>query len=506
MSSRSALLVLGILLLATPARTTFAQDAPERLVSLPWERAMRAAGFPDWDDPWTLEELERGARALRALAGRHPEVLPRAGSLVSGELFERFLDARSTPLEAQLVGVGTGLSAYLLVGQQGSLYDSELLLLSVRNLEIFAAFVSRPDVQADLRSGDPRARPVLEGGRQVIDGLLTSFEAWDGGVPFVVAGLRRLDPILPTLLDVLPVDERRAALDRLEALYRTRAPGDWRRTLGRLVETGGRKVDGPTSPDPDVRSSSPVTWTPTSDAYGRERIRELAFAEQSIDSLLGEGALGVGRLGAAYELYHVGDLDGARNCLSTTLSPGRELEWLLLSLVLTARGDHDGARSTLESVALGEGGETRYRLLAATALRSRGWKAPAGRGDELLGVVVEVSLERGLETLAAWTDGSVRYLNQGGAIVLHDAPEDPERDVLAPFVRGLLEAAAPLPASTPATVRPKAAPNAMRVTLLTLDGPRVLTRPPELDEQDPVAPALAAAHELLVATMDLVGD
>jgi hypothetical protein len=52
--------------------------------------------------------------------------------------------------------------------------------------------------------------------------------------------------------------------------------------------------------------------------------------------------------------------------------------------------------------------ESRLRLLAAHRLRSVGLGPP---GKQLLGVVAEVGMDEGLDTLAAFADGTARYIN-----------------------------------------------------------------------------------------------
>jgi hypothetical protein len=77
--------------------------------------------------------------------------------------------------------------------------------------------------------------------------------------------------------------------------------------------------------------------------------------------------------------------------------------------------------------------EGRVRALAHNWLRTNGHAASQ---RELLGVVVEVPLEDGLDTLAAYADGRVRYINHtGAASIFEDAPPE-----IAAKVRELLAA------------------------------------------------------------------
>ncbi|WP_395401946.1 hypothetical protein ACHMW6_28310 [Pseudoduganella sp. UC29_106] len=112
--------------------------------------------------------------------------------------------------------------------------------------------------------------------------------------------------------------------------------------------------------------------------------------------------------------------------------------------------------------------ESRLRLLAARWLRANGHPAPA---STILGVVVEVPLEGGLDTLAAYTDGRVRYINHTGRLAVYEgAPED-----VAQQARLLVAAAIPAAArATPTTQRGARPPaGTVRFSYLSTEGLRV---------------------------------
>jgi hypothetical protein len=92
-------------------------------------------------------------------------------------------------------------------------------------------------------------------------------------------------------------------------------------------------------------------------------------------------------------------------------------------------GDADAAAGHLEKVIVTPGLESRHYLQAWHFLRARGVHPPAGRAKELLGVVVEVPMEGGLDLLAAYADGSSRYYNYTGAGEVMDAPDAALREV-----------------------------------------------------------------------------
>ena len=59
--------------------------------------------------------------------------------------------------------------------------------------------------------------------------------------------------------------------------------------------------------------------------------------------------------------------------------------------------------------------ESRLHLLAANRLRMLGADVPEKR---LYGVIAEVSLEEGLDTVAAFADGTARYINHSEKMVI----------------------------------------------------------------------------------------
>ncbi|MFD0942080.1 hypothetical protein [Pedobacter boryungensis] len=65
--------------------------------------------------------------------------------------------------------------------------------------------------------------------------------------------------------------------------------------------------------------------------------------------------------------------------------------------------------------------DSRYRLLFWKELFEEGVD-PAQM--EVLGVVVEVGLENGLDVVAAYKDGSCRYINHTGKTIFYDSPNE----------------------------------------------------------------------------------
>lgn len=74
--------------------------------------------------------------------------------------------------------------------------------------------------------------------------------------------------------------------------------------------------------------------------------------------------------------------------------------------------------------------ESRVKLLAYRLLADIG--QPAAE-NVLLGVIVEVGLEGGLDVLAAYQDGTARYINHAEKIIIWDAPDKRSQ----PLINGL---------------------------------------------------------------------
>jgi hypothetical protein len=82
--------------------------------------------------------------------------------------------------------------------------------------------------------------------------------------------------------------------------------------------------------------------------------------------------------------------------------------------------------------------ESRQYLQAWHVLREQGVRPPAETAKHVYGAVVEVALPDGLDVLAAYADGSARYLNWSGAAIVWEAP-DPR---FQPHIEAVLRAGA----------------------------------------------------------------
>ena len=73
----------------------------------------------------------------------------------------------------------------------------------------------------------------------------------------------------------------------------------------------------------------------------------------------------------------------------------------------------------LLQIAEDQAAESRVRLLAAHCLKSRALQAPK---LALHGVIIEVSMDEGLDVLASFADGTARYLNFSERAIVWESP------------------------------------------------------------------------------------
>src|SRR5262245_38916152 len=142
------------------------------------------------------------------------------------------------------------------------------------------------------------------------------------------------------------------------------------------------------------------------------------FADQELDALLADLAPPAGALAEAKAKLDAGDPGEAEVVLTAAMltRPDEVGAWhrLALAAAQARRGNAAAAPRTLRTLAETTR-ESRIRLWAWTALRGLG-AAPAPEvATTVEGVVAEVDGGHGVETLAAYRDGTARYLLANGA-------------------------------------------------------------------------------------------
>ena len=171
--------------------------------------------------------------------------------------------------------------------------------------------------------------------------------------------------------------------------------------------------------------------------------------------------------------------------------------------VAVSRHDLPAARVALADVLIRHP-ETRLWLQAWTLAREIGLPL-SETSDRVRGVIVEMGLESGVDTVACYDDGSARYLNEAGGGVFWDGQSDDVAilaavDTLLTAGQAVVEATLPLDVPRPA---PPAAGWAA-IAVLTEGGRYVGAGPADSFADDPLGgPAIDAALKLMIALIDV---
>jgi hypothetical protein len=153
--------------------------------------------------------------------------------------------------------------------------------------------------------------------------------------------------------------------------------------------------------------------------------------------------------------------------------------------------------AALETLASDTSAEGRVRFLAFSRLREQG---KIVQSKILLGVIIEVPLRGGLDTLAAFSEGGVRYINQSGKLVVIEGV-----DTFLPMVKKLFSASEPVVSKIGPWDKPRLAPpkkGNIRLTFLVSDGLYFGEGPMSVMQRDAMAgPIINQATELLQAVV-----
>jgi hypothetical protein len=156
---------------------------------------------------------------------------------------------------------------------------------------------------------------------------------------------------------------------------------------------------------------------------------------------------------------------------------------------LANSGKKEEAKAHLRSILDLPNLETRIMLLVWSALRELGEDLDAKSAKEVLGVVVEVPMRGAYDTLAAYQDGSARYLNFSGAAIFWDARDE----AVTTLCRGFIASSVSVGAQAKPRRGLSLPKQGAQLTLLTRSGPYIVTEiPPTV-----MKPASALMVELM---------
>ena len=170
---------------------------------------------------------------------------------------------------------------------------------------------------------------------------------------------------------------------------------------------------------------------------------------------------------------------------------------------LRETGDMQGAKQAIRKVLEGPEVETRVRLQAWHTLRELGEEPPAQQAKEVLGVVVEVGMPKGLDIVAAYRDHRARYFNYSGAGALWERRDESLDGLIDELLQaGTLVAQAIGPWKQARPPEPKN--GTARINLLTPSGIHLGQGPVEALNSDAMGgPILSAAFGLMKRLVEL---
>jgi hypothetical protein len=155
-------------------------------------------------------------------------------------------------------------------------------------------------------------------------------------------------------------------------------------------------------------------------------------------------------------------------------SPG-PLQTFVDAAALANSGKKEEAKSRLHSILGLPNLETRIQLWVWSALRELGEVPDSKSGKEVLGVVVEMPMRAAYDTLAAYRDGSARYLNFSGKAIFWDSTDVAIKSLCQRLIDSTIpESSLAVPRQD--TKLPK---SGSQVTLLTRSGMYVISEPPQ---------------------------
>jgi hypothetical protein len=162
------------------------------------------------------------------------------------------------------------------------------------------------------------------------------------------------------------------------------------------------------------------------------------------------------------------------------------------------QGQMDQAVEVWRQIAFSDGLESRQVLQAWHFLREAGEQPPPDRAKQVLGVIIEMPVPQGHDLLAAYKDGSARYLNfSGKAVVIEDRSLVRIQEAISLWIaagEAIVQVIGPWQDST----FPSVPPGHVRVMMLTPSGPHFGQGPLEQLTADRAAGAfIGCASQLL---------
>jgi len=141
--------------------------------------------------------------------------------------------------------------------------------------------------------------------------------------------------------------------------------------------------------------------------------------------------------------------------------------------------------------------EARMRLWAWHNLRQLGKYPSPDLARQVLGTIIEVPFENSQDVLAAYADGSARYINHQGGMIVWDRMDE----TITPLVMNVIRETQPFGAPQEDRLDEPVPPEQVRLSVLTPGGIHVWQGSP--DENPALSPVFAGMADLLRALVQV---
>jgi len=252
-------------------------------------------------------------------------------------------------------------------------------------------------------------------------------------------------------------------------------------------------------PVQSVNSTSPSSET---------AFKELLFADQSLEEILFSGDFEDDpELEQAVKNLKENKFAKALQILESSEAKSGIEPYRVLALALAHQNldELEQAKQNLRQITDSPEAESRMKLLTCTALRTMGEQSEMQMADEVLGVVIEVPVSTGIDTLAAYQDGRARYINYSGGIIIWEMTDGEISTLAKEVVNNAQELATEFPV---VESREATKEGYYRFSLLTCGGIRSSELAPESVEENnsTLSTVFSKATQLLVALVEQASD
>lgn len=240
-----------------------------------------------------------------------------------------------------------------------------------------------------------------------------------------------------------------------------------------------------------------------------DELKQSLFAQHDFESLIFENKFRAGGIARIVQDLRGDDIESANHQLDL-LRESEEAEGELWYHIVGAFARHKAgrlleAKIELRRVAEMQSVDSLITLWAWNMLRAWGQMPDDDTAQKVLGVVMEVGLDKGMDVMAAYEDGTSRYVSKTGSMIVWDDHGDHNNDLARKIVAAAQAIAPQLPASTAEAVT---STGKVQFSVLTIGGIRGIIAPMnELSRAaTPLSPLFNASKELLISLIKTVEE